>query len=86
MRGKRGITKLKKWLVTTISHKLNTPKNALIFLIMQNIPRKKTNQYAPVLYGTLILSIKVKIFTRSGKVKYRTIKIFLDFGMSATII
>ena len=48
--------------------------------------RKKTLQYTPVLYGTLILEIKVKGLTRSGKVKYCTLKILLDSGTSATII
>ena len=61
---------LNKWLVTTLAHKLNTPMNALILLRMRDIPRRKnTTQYIPVLYGTLILAIKVKIFTISGKVK-----------------
>ena len=76
---------MKKWLVTTISHKLNTPMNALIFLRMQYILKKKTTQHTLVLYGTLILEIKVKICTISGKVKYCTLKILLDSGTSATI-
>ena len=50
-------------------------------------PKKKnTAQNTPLLYGTRILAIKIKIFTRSGKLKKRTLKILLDYGTSATII
>ena len=60
-----------------------------LFNILDNVrhsSKQKTTQYTPVLYGTLILSIKVKIFTRSGKVKYRTLRILLYFGTSEKII
>ena len=59
------------------------------FNILENtrhFKKQNTTQYTPVLYGTIILAIRVKIFTRSGKVKYRTLKIVLDSGMSTTII
>ena len=37
----KNIKELKKWLKTTLAHKLNTPTNYLIFLIMWDIPVNK---------------------------------------------
>ena len=52
-----------------------------------NPEKQNINLYTPVLYGTLILWIKLKIFTRSGNIKYHTLKI--DFysihGVKRTI-
>ena len=47
---------------------------------------KNTTQYTPVLYEYLTLEIKVNIFTRSDKVKCRTLTILLDCGTSAKIV
>ena len=59
------------------------------FNIIENArhPKKqKTTQYTLLLYGTFVLAIKVKRFTRSDKAKYRTLKILLDSGTSTTIL
>ena len=53
---------------------------------MQDIPRKKDYPIYPVLCVTLILAMKVKIFTRGGKVKYCTIKILLYYGTGAVVM
>ena len=52
---------------------------------MRHYMKNNNTQYAPVLHGNIILEIKVKIFRRSGRVKYRTLKILLDSGTSATV-
>ena len=84
MRSIKNITEV----VGNYSHTENKYSNKY-FNILENerhSRKKKTTWYTLVLYGTIILEIRIKISTIRGKVKYRTLKILLDFGIRATII
>ena len=83
----RGIKNIKQVVVNY--YRIQTKYSNECFNILDNVIYFKKNnitQYTLVLYETLILAIKVKIFMRSGRVKYCTLKILLDYGTSATIV
>ena len=87
IRNRRSIKNTKE-VVGNYSHTQTKYSNEC-FTILDNLrhsEKKKTTQYTSLLYWTNILSIKVQILTRSGKEKYHTLKILLNYVTSATVI